>query len=163
MTLATVPRALASRLAAHLTDGITVGPGAVPDLPGYEGLRNLSLPVQEGTWERSAGVYDPARRRIGVGSVPSASVSVAAHELAHALDDLEARPSHSTFWITLHALRAADLAPPFQQDVSELFAEAFACVLTRRARGVPRRGTQWRSIAASSSASWPPADGPAAG
>ncbi|MCP2353761.1 hypothetical protein HD597_000781 [Nonomuraea thailandensis] len=134
MTLAAVPRALGVRLAAHLTGGVVVGPGAVPDLRGFEELRGVELPVQQGGWERSAGVYDPNRRRIGVGSVPSPSVSVAGHELGHATDHLDGMPSRGEFWAGLHALRAEHLAPPYQQDVAELFAEAFACVLTRRAR-----------------------------
>ncbi|MFC4011207.1 hypothetical protein ACFOY2_28550 [Nonomuraea purpurea] len=133
MTLAAVPPMLGRRLAAHLSGGVVIGPGAVPDLPGFEPLRGIRLPVQEGSWERSAGVYDPVRRRIGVGSVPSPSVSVCGHELAHAVDHLDDKPSHSEFWIVLHALRAPYLPPPYRQDVAELFAECFACVLTRRA------------------------------
>ncbi|WP_156325855.1 hypothetical protein [Nonomuraea sp. SBT364] len=132
MTLAAVPRRLAGRLAEHLSGGLVVGPGAVPDLPDFEKLRALPLPQQEGTWERSAGVYDPALRRIAVGSVPSPSVNVCGHELGHALDDSDGRPSAEPWWIVLHALRRAHLAPPYQQDVTELFAESFACVLTRR-------------------------------
>ncbi|MFD9950068.1 hypothetical protein ACFWYW_56100 [Nonomuraea sp. NPDC059023] len=134
MTIAAVPRRLATQLAAHLSGGIVVGPGAVPDLPGFTYLREVELPLQAGTWEVSAGVYDPARRAIGVGSVPSPSVSVAAHELGHAVDDMDDRASQETFWLALHARRAAHLAPPYRQDVAELFAECFACLLTRRAR-----------------------------
>lgn len=138
MTLAAVPNALARQLAAHLTGGIVIGPGSVPDLPGFGSLRDIPLPVQEGSWERSAGIYDPERRRIGVGSVPSPSVSVCGHELAHAVDHMDGLPSRSEFWIILHALRAPHLAPPYRQDVTELFAESFACVLTRRARQLIR-------------------------
>ncbi|MFI7704948.1 hypothetical protein [Nonomuraea sp. NPDC049480] len=138
MTLAAVPHAVARRLAAHLAGGIVIGPGAVPDLPGFEELRGIPLPLQEGSWERSAGVYDPARRRIGVGSVPSPSVSVCGHELGHAVDHLEDMPSRSEFWVALHALRAGHLAPPYREDAAELFAECFACVLTRRARRLIR-------------------------
>ncbi|MED7931690.1 hypothetical protein SMD20_46245 [Nonomuraea sp. LP-02] len=134
MTLSAVPRALGTRLAAHLDGGIVVGPGAVPDLPGFEALRGVPLPVQQGDWERSAGVYDPVRRRVGVGSVPSPSVSVAGHELGHATDHLDGMPSRGAFWSRLHALRAPHLAPPYRQDAAELYAEAFACVLVRRAR-----------------------------
>ncbi|MFD1938473.1 MULTISPECIES: hypothetical protein [Nonomuraea] len=133
MTLSAVPRALATRLADHLTGGIVVGTGAVPDLPGFESLRDRPLPVQAGSWERSAGVYDPGQRRIGVGSVPSPSVSVCGHELGHAVDDLDGRASQSEFWVVLHALRGSRLEPPYRQDVTELFAECFAAVLTRRA------------------------------
>ncbi|WP_431921288.1 hypothetical protein [Nonomuraea jabiensis] len=138
MTLAAVPRGLATRLSAFLVGGITVGAGAVPDLPGFENLRNVDLPLQAGTWDRSPGVYDPARRRIGVGSAPSPSISVAAHELGHAVDDLDGHPSQSTFWISLHDLLASALIPPFQESVREWYAEAFACVLTRRARQLVR-------------------------
>lgn len=134
MTLSAVPRALGTRLAAHLDGGLVIGVGAVPDLPGFEPLRGVALPVQEGGWEHSAGIYDPGRRRIGVGSVPSPSISVMGHELGHAMDHLEDMPSRGAFWSHLHDLRAAHLAPPFRQDVAELYAEAFACVLTRRAR-----------------------------
>ncbi|MEV1005060.1 hypothetical protein [Nonomuraea sp. NPDC050202] len=134
MTLAAVPRALGTRLATHLDGGIVVGPGAVPDLPGFEQLRGVPLPVQQGGWERSAGVYDPTRRAIGVGSVPSPSVSVAGHELGHATDDLDGMPSQGPFWTALHAASAGRLAPPYRDMVTELYAEAFACVLVRRAR-----------------------------
>ncbi|WP_219507948.1 hypothetical protein [Nonomuraea ceibae] len=134
MTLSAVPRALGTRLAAHLEGGIVVGPGAVPDLLGFEAMRGIQLPLQQGSWERSAGVYDPARRMIGVGSVPSPSVSVAGHELGHATDHLEGLPSRSAFWAGIHAQNALRLAPPYRQDVAELFAETFACVLIRRAR-----------------------------
>ncbi|MFI6743233.1 hypothetical protein ACIBI9_61020 [Nonomuraea sp. NPDC050451] len=134
MTLSAVPRALGARLAAHLDGGIVVGPGAVPDLPGFEHLRGIPLPVQQGGWERSAGVYDPTRRRIGVGSVPSPSVSVAGHEVGHAADDMDGMPSHAPFWTALHAASAERLAPPYREAVTELYAEAFACVLVRRAR-----------------------------
>jgi hypothetical protein len=65
----------------------------VPDLAGFETLRQIRLPVQQGLWERSAGVYDPHRRRIGVGTVPSSSVSVMGHELGHATDHMEDLPS----------------------------------------------------------------------
>ncbi|MER7499471.1 hypothetical protein AB0L05_16320 [Nonomuraea pusilla] len=133
MTLAAVPRPLGARLAGHLSGGLVVGPGAVPDLPGFEKLREVPLPLQEGTWERSAGVYDPALRRIGVGSVPSPSASVCGHELGHAVDDLDGRPSASRWWLLLHASCRRHLAPPYRQEVAELFAESFACVLTRRA------------------------------
>ncbi|MEV4113395.1 hypothetical protein [Nonomuraea sp. NPDC049695] len=134
MTLAAVPQALGRRLAAHLDGGIIVGPGSVPDLPGFEGLRGVPLPVQQGGWERSAGVYDPSRRTIGIGSVPSPSVSVAGHELGHATDHLDDLPSDGPFWTALHAANAQRLAPPFRQMRKELYAEAFACVLVRRAR-----------------------------
>jgi hypothetical protein len=132
MTLAAVPRALGLRLAEHLSGGLVVGPGAVPDLPDFEKLRAIPLPQQQGTWERSAGVYDPALRRIAIGSVPSPSVSVCGHELGHAIDDCDGRPSADKWWVVLHALRRPHLAPPYREDVSELFAESFACVLTRR-------------------------------
>ncbi|NBE98078.1 hypothetical protein FE391_41020 [Nonomuraea sp. KC401] len=138
MTLSAVPRALGVRLAAHLDGGIVVGPGAVPDLPGFEALRGVALPFQQGRWERSAGVYDPGRRRVGVGSVPSPSVSVAGHELGHATDHLEGLPSRGAFWAHLHASRAPQLPPPFREDPAELYAEAFACVLTGRARRLIR-------------------------
>ncbi|GAB2942395.1 hypothetical protein GCM10027203_50980 [Nonomuraea fastidiosa] len=134
MTLSAVPRVLGDRLADHLHGGIIVGPGSVPDLPGFEHLRGTSLPVQQGWWDRSAGVYDPARRAIGVGSVPSPSAGVAAHELGHALDDMDGMPSQSPFWMGLHARSARWLAPPYRETVTELYAEAFACVLVRRAR-----------------------------
>ncbi|MEV4573787.1 hypothetical protein AB0K16_11030 [Nonomuraea jabiensis] len=134
MTLSAVPRALGTRLAAHLNGGIVVGPGAVPDLPGFEHLRGIPLPVQQGGWERSAGVYDPRRRMIGVGSVPSPSASVAGHELGHAADDMDGMPSRTAFWTALHAASADRLAPPYRAAVTELYAEAFACVLVRRAR-----------------------------
>jgi hypothetical protein len=134
MTLSAVPRALGARLAAHLEGGVVVGPGAVPDLPGFETLRGVELPVQQGGWERSAGIYDPNQRRIGVGSVPSPSVSVAGHELGHAADHMEGLQSRGEFWSRLHSSRAPHLAPPYGQDVAELYAEAFACVLIRRAR-----------------------------
>ncbi|MEV1175473.1 hypothetical protein [Nonomuraea sp. NPDC049784] len=134
MTLSAVPHALGTRLAAHLHGGIIVGPGAVPDLSGFEHLRGIPLPVQQGGWERSAGVYDPTRRAIGVGSVPSPSVSVAGHELGHATDDMDHMPSQGPFWTSLHAMSAERLAPLYRETVTELFAEAFACVLIRRAR-----------------------------
>ncbi|PRX67738.1 hypothetical protein B0I32_104495 [Nonomuraea fuscirosea] len=134
MTFSAVPRPLGTRLATHLDGGIVVGPGAVPDLPGFEALRGVPLPVQQGGWERSAGVYDPHRRRIGVGSTPSPSVSVAGHELGHATDHLDGMPSRGETWAGLHAVRARHLPPPYREDAAELFAEAFACVLTRRAR-----------------------------
>lgn len=132
MTLAAVPRALGARLADHLSGGLVVGPGAVPDLPHFEKLRAIPLPQQEGTWERSAGVYDPVLRRIAVGSVPSPSVNVCGHELGHAIDHSDGRPSAGHWWEAVHAPRRARLAAPYRQDVSELFAESFACVLTRR-------------------------------
>ncbi|MEW9552648.1 hypothetical protein [Nonomuraea sp. NPDC050783] len=138
MTLSAIPRALGTRLAAHLAGGIVVGPGAVPDLPGFEELRGVPLPLQQGAWERSAGVYDPNRRRIGVGSVPSPSVSVAGHEIGHATDHLDAMPSRGPFWRRLHAAHAPGLAPPYRHDPGELFAEAFACTLVRRARRLIR-------------------------
>lgn len=133
MTLAAVPKALARCLADHLSGGIVVGVGSVPDLPGFERLRKQPLPLQQDSWERSAGVYDPAARGIGVGSVPSPSVSVCGHELGHAVDDLDGRPSQGEWWRVLHTLRAGRLAEPYQADTAELFAESFACVLTRRA------------------------------
>jgi len=133
MTLAAVPRVLGLRLADHLSGGLVVGPGAVPDLPDFEKLRAIPLPQQQGTWERSAGVYDPFLRRIAVGSVPSPSVNVCGHELGHALDDSDGRPSGDPWWTVLHATRRHHLAPPYREDASELFAESFACVLTRRA------------------------------
>ncbi|MGW4641632.1 hypothetical protein ACWEN6_24130 [Sphaerisporangium sp. NPDC004334] len=132
MTLAAVPQALATRLAVHLTGGIVIGVGSVPDLSGFEALRQVSLPVQEGLWERSAGVYDPDRRRIGVGTVPSPSVSVTGHELGHATDHMDGLPSRTRFWLDLHRERRAELSRPYRDDVGELFAECFACVLTRR-------------------------------
>ncbi|MFB4278395.1 MULTISPECIES: hypothetical protein [unclassified Nonomuraea] len=134
MTLSAVPRALGTRLAAHLDGGIVVGPGAVPDLPGFERLRGVPLPAQQGGWERSAGVYDPTWRAIGVGSVPSPSASVAGHELGHATDDMDGMPSQGPFWTALHASCAERLDPPYRAMVTELYAEAFACVLVRRAR-----------------------------
>ncbi|MBG0831851.1 hypothetical protein HS041_29485 [Planomonospora sp. ID67723] len=63
MTVAALPQALATRLAAHLTGGIIIGPGAVPDLPGFEGLRGVALPIQAGSWERTAGVRTRGRSR----------------------------------------------------------------------------------------------------
>ncbi|MFG1944258.1 hypothetical protein [Nonomuraea sp. NPDC048826] len=132
MTLAAVPRALGARLADHLDGGLVVGPGSVPDLPAFEKLRAIPLPQQEGTWERSAGVYDPVLRRIAVGSVPSPSVNVCGHELGHAIDHSDGRPSADRWWTFLHALRRPRLESPYRQDASELFAESFACVLTRR-------------------------------
>ncbi len=66
MTLAAVPHALAARLAAHLTGGIYLGYGSVPDLPGFESLRSLRLPVQGASWDLTPGVYDPNTRRIGM-------------------------------------------------------------------------------------------------
>ncbi|WP_327092544.1 hypothetical protein OIE66_18480 [Nonomuraea sp. NBC_01738] len=134
MTIAAIPRALATQLAGHLAGGIIIGPGAVPDLPGFEHLRSIPLPLQAGEWDRSAGVYDPQTRRIGIGSVPTPSVSVAAHEVAHALDHAQGAPSRSPFWVTLHAQLASRLAPPYRHDVGELFAESFAAALTKRAR-----------------------------
>ncbi|MFI6790090.1 hypothetical protein ACIBG4_22480 [Nonomuraea sp. NPDC050383] len=133
MTLAAVPHRLGLELAEHLMGGITVGPGSVPDLPGFEKLRAEPLPLQNGLWDRSAGIYDPELRRIGVGSVPSPSVSVCGHELGHAVDDLDGRPSHGQWWLVLHALHGVHAGPPYQESASELFAECFACVLTRRA------------------------------
>ncbi|WP_283134423.1 hypothetical protein [Rhizohabitans arisaemae] len=133
MTLAAVPTRLARRLADHLTGGIVVGSGAVPDLPGFEDLRKQPLPLQQGSWDRSAGAYDAKLRRIAVGTVPSPSVSVCGHELGHAVDDLDDQPSQDQWWLVLHALHGTRLAPPYRQDVAELFAESFACVLTRRA------------------------------
>lgn len=133
LTLAAVPQALATRLTTHLSGGIVVGPGSVPDLPGFEWLRGVALPLQAGLWERSAGVYDPRQRRIGVGSAPSPSVSVCGHEIGHATDHMDRLPSHSPFWTDLHARARGRLRPPYRDDVTELFAEAFACVLTRRA------------------------------
>ncbi|NUP22190.1 MAG: hypothetical protein HOZ81_40245 [Streptomyces sp.] len=134
MTLSAVPRPLGTRLAAHLVGGIVVGPGSVPDLPGFEAMRGVELPLQQGSWESSAGVYDPSRRRVGVGSMPSPSVSVAGHELGHAADHMDGLPSRSPFWLALHARTAPRLPPPYREDGAELFAEAFGCLLTRRAR-----------------------------
>jgi len=133
LTLAAIPQALATRLSTHLSGGIAVGPGSVPDLPGFEWLRGVALPLQAGRWERSAGVYDPRQRRIGVGSAPSPSVSVCGHEIGHATDHMDRLPSHSPFWTGLHTRTRDRLRPPYRDDVTELFAEAFACVLTRRA------------------------------
>lgn len=133
LTLSALPKVLAARLAVHLSGGIVIGPGSVPDLPGFAGLRGVPLPVQAGSWERTAGVYDPLQRRIGIGSAPSPSVSVCGHELGHAVDDMEHRPSRAAWWSRLHARRRDHLRPPYRQDVGELFAECFACVLTRRA------------------------------
>lgn len=132
MTLAAVPRGLAVRLAAHLTGGIYLGPGAVPDLSGFESLRDVRLPVQDGGWDRSPGVYDPVARRIGVGTVPSPSVSVCGHELGHACDHMDGFPSRAEFWTGLHRACADHLASPYREDAGELFAECFASVLTRR-------------------------------
>ncbi|WP_377237691.1 hypothetical protein [Planobispora takensis] len=132
LTLSALPRALSVRLAVHLSGGVVIGPGAVPDLPGFGWLRGVPLPVQAGAWERSSGVYDPRRRRIGVGSAPSPSVSVCGHELGHAVDHMEDRPSGSEWWSRLHSRRGPYLHPPYRQDAGELFAESFACVLTRR-------------------------------
>lgn len=132
MTLAAVPRGLAVRLAAHLSGGICLGPGAVPDLRGFESLRDVRLPVQDGGWDRSPGVYDPVARRIGVGTVPSPSVSVCGHELGHACDHMDGFPSRAQLWAGLHRQCADHLASPYREDAGELFAECFACVLTRR-------------------------------
>ncbi|MFI6603730.1 hypothetical protein ACIBHX_46505 [Nonomuraea sp. NPDC050536] len=139
MTLAAVPQGLARRLAAHLTGGIVIGVGAVPDLPGFEHLRNVRLPVQaEATWEQSAGIYDPELRRIGVGSVKSPSASVCAHELGHAIDHMDDRPSQTSFWLVLHELNREMLLPPYNASREELWAECVACVLSRQARALVR-------------------------
>ncbi|MFJ2033003.1 hypothetical protein [Streptosporangium sp. NPDC087985] len=127
-----MPHALAVRLAAHLTGGIYVGVGSVPDLSGFEMLRSARLPVQDASWDRSPGVYDPGLRRIGVGTVASSSVSVAGHELGHATDHMDGLPSGTGFWAGLRERCHDRLGQPYRGDVTELFAECFACVLTRR-------------------------------
>ncbi|NRQ40247.1 hypothetical protein HII36_51765 [Nonomuraea sp. NN258] len=134
MTVSAVPHPLAMRLAAHLSGGILIGAGSVPDLAGFEHLRDVPLPLQPGSWTRSAGVYDPALRRIGVGSVGSPSVSVVGHELGHAVDHMDGGQSRTSAWHELHLAVRDDLAPPYRNDVAELFAEAFAAVLTRHMR-----------------------------
>ncbi|GAB3160924.1 hypothetical protein AB0C14_27230 [Microbispora hainanensis] len=132
MTLAAVPHALAVRLAAHLTGGICLGYGSVPDLPGFESLRSLSLPVQDASWDLTPGVYDPNARRIGIGTVPSTSVSVCGHELGHSCDHMDGYPSRGEFWQHLQDSCRDRLMRPYREDAGELFAEAFACTLIRK-------------------------------
>ncbi|WP_432872201.1 hypothetical protein [Microbispora rosea] len=119
MTLAAVPHALAVRLAAHLTGGICLGYGSVPDLPRFESLRSLRLPVQDASWDLTPGVYDPNARRIGIGTVPSTSVSVCGHELGHACDHMDGYPSREEFWQHLQDSCRDRLMRPYRIMLAE--------------------------------------------
>jgi hypothetical protein len=136
--LAELPERIKERLADGL-DAIFVGPGGVPELDDMTGLRGVSLPSGQASWDACAGAY--GARKIVVGSQPSPTPDVMCHEVGHALDDLDSPAgkwqSDSAEFRMLYDQCQPHLASDFHRQPGglgrkEFFADAFAAIASRQ-------------------------------
>lgn len=126
--LATLPGHLAFRLANWL-DGIWLGDATVP---GLDDLGHMAgKPLREGsavTWDIVPGAL--VGRTLVIGTGEHLSVSVPAHEVGHALEQMDGMADREE-WQTIVAMcRGKLMADRYEENPYEWWAESWAMVAT---------------------------------